>query len=263
VLGMGGFASGPGGLAARILGVPLVIHEQNSVPGTTNRILAKLARRVMVAFPGALPRGEWCGNPVRSDIYELPSPRHRATQHNGQGQPHVLVLGGSLGARAINQLIPKAIAKMPGPVRPVIRHQCGRAHVESTERDYLESHVVAQVEPFIEDMAEAYGWADLVVCRAGALTISELTTAGLMSLLIPYPHAIDDHQTRNAEWLVDAGVAEMVAERELSPEWLAQNLERLLQDREALVTGGEKARSMACPEASERVAEACLEVCRA
>ncbi|MGS2723636.1 undecaprenyldiphospho-muramoylpentapeptide beta-N-acetylglucosaminyltransferase [Porticoccus sp. GXU_MW_L64] len=260
VLGMGGFASGPGGLAARLLGIPVVIHEQNAVAGTTNRWLAKLARRVMEAFPGSLPKGDHCGNPVRREIIDLPEPGQRL-QRNGD-TPNLLVLGGSLGAQAINEVLPQAIARLPRKEWPNIWHQTGRDKAVVTAEAYREVGVEAHVVPFIDDMAEAYGWADLVLCRAGALTVSELAAAGVGSILIPFPHAIDDHQTKNGQWLVDNNAARQIQQAQLSPEKLAVELQQLLGERQQLITMAENARALARPGAICAVADACEEVCK-
>ena len=260
VLGMGGFASGPGGLAARLLGIPVVIHEQNAVAGTTNRWLARIATKVMEAFPNSLPpslrhKGQHCGNPVRREIAELPAPAQRFTR-NGD-RPHLLVLGGSLGAQAINEVLPLAISRLPRQEWPRIWHQTGRDRAAVTAEQYNDLGIEAQIVPFIDDMAEAYGWADLVVCRAGALTVSELASAGVGSVLIPYPHAIDDHQTKNGQWLVGKGAAELMPQAQMSPEKLAVGLQRLLSDRNQLLAMAEGARALAQPNAACAVADAC------
>ena len=259
VLGLGGFASGPGGLAARLLGLPLVIHEQNAVAGTTNKLLAKIASRVLEAFPGALPRGEWTGNPVRNDIVRLAGPEQRIAQ--GDRALRLLVLGGSLGALAINKQVPEALSLLPDNQQLEVRHQCGKAHVAVTEEAYQTAEVKAQVTPFIDDMAEAYGWADMVICRAGALTVSELAAAGVGSLLIPYPHAIDDHQTRNGEWLVKQGAAELIQQENLTAEKLATLLQQWMGDKEKLRAMALSARRLAKPAVAEAIADICMEVC--
>ncbi len=260
VLGLGGFASGPGGIAAKILGIPLVIHEQNAIAGTTNRLLGKVANRVLEAFPGALPGGEWTGNPVRPEISALPTPEMRiATPDRPR---HLLVLGGSLGALAINQIVPQALALLPMSERPEIRHQSGKAHQQVTEDSYAQAGVQARVEPFIGDMAEAYGWADMVICRSGALTVSELAAAGVASVLIPFPYAIDDHQTYNGQWLVDGQSALLIQQTELSAEKLAELLQSWLVDGERLKKMAVNARKLSKPHVAERVADICEEVCR-
>jgi len=260
VLGLGGFASGPGGVAARLLGLPLVIHEQNAIAGTTNKLLAKIASRVLTAFPDALPRGEWVGNPVRKEIVALPLPEKRIAQ---DGRPlRLLILGGSLGAQAINQQVPAALAMLEESQRPEVRHQCGKKHLPETEKTYGEAVVVASIEPFIADMAEAYGWADMVICRAGALTISELAAAGVGALLVPYPHAIDDHQTRNGEWLVKHDAAVLIQQVDLTAEKLAALLSEWLVDRKKLQSMATNARQLAKAGVAETVADICMEVCR-
>ena len=261
VLGMGGFASGPGGLAARALGLPLVIHEQNRVPGMTNLWLARIATRVFEAFPGSFPpkrRAIVTGNPVRRAIAELPAPRERFAGRNGPGR--LLVVGGSLGAKALNETVPAALALIPENERPQVRHQAGQQTLEIARDAYAIAGVEAEVTPFITDMADAYGWADLVVCRAGALTVSELAAAGVGSILVPYPHAVDDHQTGNARYLADAGAGRLVDQRDLTADGLAQQLRELLSDRTALLALAEAARAHANPDAAERIATACWEL---
>lgn len=258
VLGLGGFASGPGGLAARILGKPLVIHEQNAVAGTTNRWLAKLAKRRLEAFPNSLANAEQVGNPVRAEITRLPEPQTRLQEHSGK--PRLLVLGGSLGALKLNTLLPEALAGMSLEARPEVRHQTGRKHIDVTLQSYRDQDVEARVEAFIDDMADAYGWADLVVCRAGALTVSEITAAGVAAFFVPFPFAIDDHQSKNAGWLVDNEAAVMKQEQELSVALLQQELQHLLTSPARLRAMAVNARRLALPDAADRVAKICLEV---
>ncbi|NCA68548.1 MAG: undecaprenyldiphospho-muramoylpentapeptide beta-N-acetylglucosaminyltransferase [Sphingobacteriia bacterium] len=266
VLGMGGFASGPGGLAARALGLPLVIHEQNFIPGMTNQWLARIATRVFEAFPATFPasRGALtCGNPVRQSILSLPPPRARwagrdATAKTGAGR--LLVLGGSLGAQALNEMVPRALAELPHELRPSVRHQAGERTLETARAVYAEVGVAAEVIPFIHDMAEAYAWADVVVCRAGALTVSELAAAGVASILVPYPFAVDDHQVGNARFLADAGAARLIIQRDLTVSGLAAVLKELLGHPETLLTMAERARARARPDAVTRIAQACWEV---
>ncbi len=260
VIGLGGYASGPGGLAARLLGIPLVIHEQNAVAGTTNRILSRIAARVLQGFPGAFPAGEVTGNPVRADIASLPSPEARDV--GGHRPLRLLVLGGSLGAQAINEMVPGALALLADPAVVEVRHQCGRRHGETTGAAYREAGVAAAIEPFIGDMAEAYGWADFVVCRAGALTVSELAAAGVGALLIPFPAAIDDHQTRNGEWLVAGGAALLIQQRDLTPQRLAELLAELAEHPAKMTEMAVNARALAIGDAGRRVADVCLEVMR-
>ncbi len=257
VLGMGGFVAGPGGVAAWLARRPLCIHEQNAVAGLTNRLLARIARRVACAFPAAFPgrRVVVTGNPVREEIAALPAPAERWAGR--RGPLRLLVLGGSLGARALNLTVPAALGRLPAGGRPLVRHQTGRGKLEETRAAYAEAGVEGELEEFLEEMAEAYGWADLVVCRAGALTISELAAAGVGALLVPYPHAVDDHQTRNGAWLVEAGAARMIDQRELDAERLAAELAAL--DRPALLAMAEAARAVARPNAAAELAEICLE----
>lgn len=263
VLGLGGFASGPGGLAAWLLRKPLVIHEQNAVAGTTNRLLAQIATRVLEAFPGSLPGGQPCGNPVREAISDLPEPQSRDVgelEIAGRRAPRLLILGGSLGALAINQIIPASVARLASAMRPEIRHQSGRDHLEATRDAYRDAGVSADTTAFIDDMAEAYAWADLAVCRAGALTVSELAAAGLGSILIPFPHAIDDHQTVNGNWLVEHQAAILIQQSDLSETDLAVLFTELFSDRERLLAMARAARRLRLPEATAAVADACLEV---
>lgn len=263
VVGFGGFASGPGGLAAFLMRKPLVIHEQNAIAGTTNRLLMRLTRHQLMAFPGALPVGELVGNPVRDTILALPEPRARySTRSAEKARIRLLILGGSLGARAINQLVPRALAELPVDDRPDVWHQAGKAHAEETLATYLEHQVNARVDAFIEDMASAYAWADVIVCRAGALTIAELTAVGVAALLIPLPTAIDDHQTWNARYLKDSEAALVFAQADLSEEKLATLLLTELRDRTLLLAMAENAHRLAMADASARMADYCLEVLR-
>lgn len=260
ILGMGGFASGPGAVAARLLGIPLVIHEQNAVAGLTNRLSARMAKRVLEAFGGAFSRmnihTESVGNPVRGPILALPAPAERFAKR--QGPLRVLVVGGSLGAQRINELLPEVLAALPADARPEVWHQTGRNHHDATVARYEALGVTARVVPFIEQMDEAYGWADWVICRAGALTVSELAIAGLPALLVPFPWAVDDHQTGNARFLEQAGAAWLIQQKDLTPDALSALLQQ--QDRAALLARAEKAKAIARPDASARVAEICLEI---
>lgn len=268
VIGFGGFASGPGGLAARISGKRLVIHEQNAVAGTTNRMLAKLASKVLAAFPDAFKNGvgksaDVVGNPVRNNIQNLDAVSARYQSRADDNQPiHLLVLGGSLGAKAINELVPIAIAQLPAQSRPIIWHQAGKNHAEVTAALYKQHGVSAKVEPFIEDMSAAYAWADMVICRAGALTVCELMAAGVASILIPLPSAIDDHQTYNAKHLSDVGAGISLMQKELTAEKLAALLLTELADRQHLASMAEKAQQLAMPQSAVRVADICEEVAR-
>lgn len=258
VLSMGGYVAGPGGLAAWLLRRPLLVHEQNRVAGFTNRKLAGLAKRVLAGFADVLPQAEWVGNPVRDAIAALPLPAQRMADRSGR--PRLLVLGGSLGARALNLTVPQALAQLTPAQRPEVVHQCGTRGLDEARAAYAKAGVEAQVVAFIDDMAGSYEWADLAVCRAGALTLAELTAAGLGAVLVPFPHAVDDHQTRNAEALVAIGAAVVMQESELDIQILAQRLESLLGDRGRLLAMAEAARTLAKPDAAQVIARACMEV---
>lgn len=255
VLAFGGFASGPGGLAARTLGLPLIVHEQNRAPGLTNRVLARFARRVLTGFPGTFPApAEAVGNPVREAIAALPDPLRR--MQGRSGAVRVLVLGGSQGARGLNLAVPKALA---GWMNLEIRHQCGEKLQAEARAAYAEAKLKASIEPFITDMAEAYGWADLVIARAGASTLAELCAAGLGSVLVPFPGAVDDHQARNAEYLAEGGAAVWLRQTDTLASSLAEVLKPLLGDRRRLLDMARAARALALPAAAERVADIALE----
>jgi UDP-N-acetylglucosamine--N-acetylmuramyl-(pentapeptide) pyrophosphoryl-undecaprenol N-acetylglucosamine transferase len=257
VLGMGGFAAGPGGFAAWMTKRPLVIHEQNAAAGLTNRLLARLARRVLEAFPQTFSGARTVGNPVRRGFAELPDPQQRIAAR--EGSAHLLVLGGSQGARALNEMVPAALAQLPEASRPLVRHQAGRT-LEVAKAAYGAAEVEADVTAFIDDMPAAYSWADLVVCRAGASTVAELAAAGCAAILVPFPHAVDDHQTRNGEYLVRAGAAVLVQEKDLNPSRLAALLGELLNDRVRLAAMAQRARAAAWPNAVDAIAESCLEL---
>ncbi len=259
VLGMGGFAAGPGGLAAWLLRRPLLIHEQNAVPGLTNRLLAPLARVVMEAFPHSFGRRTGAvltGNPLRA---ELAAARPRPSAHDPL---RILVVGGSLGARALNEAVPAALARLAATRPLAIRHQSGPDHHAAAVTRYREVGLEAEVLPYLEDMATAYQWADLAVCRAGAMTVAELAVSGLPAVLVPFPHAVDDHQTANARYLSDAGAALLLPQDELDAATLAARLEALLAGDGELARMAAAARSRAFPEATQRVAERCLEAAR-
>ncbi|WP_263142357.1 undecaprenyldiphospho-muramoylpentapeptide beta-N-acetylglucosaminyltransferase [Pseudomonas sp. RIT-PI-AD] len=260
VLGMGGYVTGPGGLAAKLKGAPLVIHEQNAVAGTANRSLAPFATRICEAFPDTFAnsdRRRTTGNPVREELF-IDSAREALAGR----RPHLLILGGSLGAEPLNRLLPEALAKLPAEHRPTIFHQAGKRHDHSTAARYRELGIEAEVAPFIEDMAKAYAWADLVVCRAGALTVSELAAAGLPSFLVPLPQAIDDHQSRNAEYLAKEGAAFLLPQHATDADRLAAQLTEVLMQPEKLEAMGVIARRLAKPDATRQVVDICLEVAR-
>jgi UDP-N-acetylglucosamine--N-acetylmuramyl-(pentapeptide) pyrophosphoryl-undecaprenol N-acetylglucosamine transferase len=259
VLGAGGFASGPGGIAAWLARIPLLVHEQNATAGLTNRCLARVATQVFEAFPGSFGRrikAVCIGNPVRPEIAAIAPPEKRFAGRTGPIR--LLVLGGSQGAQRLNALLPQALARMAPEARPEVRHQAGERGFELTRRAYGELKVDATVVAFIDDMAAAYAWSDLAVCRAGALTISELQAAGLAAVLIPFPAAVDDHQTKNAEVLVRIGAARLVQERDLDADVLSRLITELAADRACLRAMAHAARSSAITDAAARLADSCL-----
>lgn len=259
VLGMGGFVTGPGGVASWMMRIPLLVHEQNAVAGLTNCLLVRFARVVMQAFPNTFAekvQAQVTGNPVRVDIAALPSPAERFA--NRQGPLRVLVIGGSLGALALNETVPAAIAKLAADAQVEVRHQCGSKTHEQTLQFYKDAGVEASIEPFIEDMAKAYAWADLVICRAGALTIAELAAAGVGSVLVPFPYAVDDHQTINAHFLEQNGAAILIQQHELDADVLAGVLQEFMGSRQRLLSMAVAARQQARPDATETVAKYCM-----
>jgi len=259
VLGMGGYITFPGGLMAALLRRPLVIHEQNSIAGLSNKVLARIAQKTLSGFPAVLPKAIWCGNPVRSSIAGLPDPQTRYAARSGR--LNVLVVGGSLGARALNEAMPQALALLPEEIRPSIVHQTGKQHFAAVQELYRQAGVPADIRPFLDDMAGSYANADVVICRAGALTIAELAAAGVASILIPFPFAVDDHQTHNARFLSERGAAVLLPQTELSAEKLAQLLRGL--DREKLAAMAQQARGVAKADAAQQVAQVCAELAEA
>jgi UDP-N-acetylglucosamine--N-acetylmuramyl-(pentapeptide) pyrophosphoryl-undecaprenol N-acetylglucosamine transferase len=256
VLGMGGFAAFPGGLMTKLLGKPLVIHEQNSVAGLTNKVLAKVANRVLAAFPAAFgKKAGLVGNPVRADIVAVPSPESRFAGRTGALR--LLVVGGSLGAQALNEFIPQAVATMPADKRPQIIHQAGVKHIDALNENYKKAGVTAETRAFIDDMASMYAWADFVICRSGALTVAEISVVGLGSLMVPFPHAVDDHQTTNALYLVESGAAFLVQQKALSVETLAGIISGL--GRDECLSMAIKAKMLGKPKATVDVAKICME----
>jgi UDP-N-acetylglucosamine--N-acetylmuramyl-(pentapeptide) pyrophosphoryl-undecaprenol N-acetylglucosamine transferase len=260
VVGLGGFVTGPGGVAAWLTGRPLLIHEQNAVAGFTNRTLAHyFAREVLEAFPGSFGgrvRARAIGNPVRRDIIAVPPPAARFAGRSGPIR--ILVIGGSQGAARLNEVVPQGLKRAAGQVSFEVRHQAGEKWIESGRESYAKAGVQADVRAFIENMGEAYGWADLVICRSGALTVSELAAVGVGAILVPFPAAVDDHQTHNAGYLVKAGAAVLIPQSELTPERLATELRRLAASRDTLREMAEKARSLGRPEAADDLATSCL-----
>ena len=255
VLGMGGFAAFPGGMKAWMLNKPLVIHEQNSVAGLTNKVLKQIANSTLSAFPSAFGGGAvLVGNPVRADLTVLESPKSRYAQHSGPLR--LLVIGGSLGAAALNEVLPKALASMPSDARPVVIHQAGEKQIAALQANYLAAGVTAETKAYINNMAAVYAWADLVICRAGAMTIAELACVGVASILVPFPHAVDDHQTTNAQYLSDQQAAILVQQTEFTVSKAAELITSF--SREKCVAMAENAKKLAKPNATEEVAKVCM-----
>lgn len=271
VLGVGGYVTFPGGMMASLFNCPLMIHEQNSVAGLSNRALAVVADRVLTGFPRAFEEKivspiakmlkpsaavEWTGNPVRREIATIVEPSTRYRERSGALS--VLVVGGSLGAQALNEAVPKAIGLLQPGKRPQVIHQAGAKHIDDLRANYAAAAVEADIRPFIDDMASAYKNCDLLICRAGALTVAEICAAGVASILVPFPHAVDDHQTANARFLSDSGAAVLIPQAELTPQRLADLIKQFT--REQLEKMATKARAFAKPEATEHVAKACMEL---
>jgi len=256
VLGLGGYVAFPGGMMASLLNRPLALHEQNAIAGLANRVLSQVSDKVMVAFPDALKGAEWTGNPVRAEIAAIAPPEKRFESRHGQIR--ILVVGGSLGAQALNEALPRAISLLPE--KPRVVHQAGEKHLESLKANYLAARVEGELVAFIDDMARRYAEADLVICRAGAVTIAELSAGGMASILVPFPHAVDDHQTANAKFLSDRGAAILIQQRDLSPQKLAGLIGSL--DRAKLLDMAKKARALGKPDAARIVAERCMEIAK-
>lgn len=263
VLGMGGYITFPAGVMTALSGRPLVLHEQNSIAGLANKVLAKLARRVLVAFPNALPNAEWTGNPIREELARVLAPKERYAARSGP--LNVLVVGGSLGAAALNEVVPRAVALLAPGERPRIVHQAGAKHIDALRANYeaagLQPGDALQLVPFIDDMAKAYEAADLVICRSGAMTVAEIAAVGVAALFVPFPYAVDDHQTTNARFLSEEGGAVLVQQRDLSAEKLADWLRS--QSRASLSAMAERSRALAKPDATDRVAQVCAAVAQA
>jgi UDP-N-acetylglucosamine--N-acetylmuramyl-(pentapeptide) pyrophosphoryl-undecaprenol N-acetylglucosamine transferase len=264
VLGMGGYITFPAGLMTALSGRPLVLHEQNSIAGLANKVLAKVAKRVLVAFPNALPNAEWTGNPIREELARTLTPKARYAQRSGP--LNLLVFGGSLGAAALNEVVPRALAMLAPQERPHVVHQAGAKHIDALKANYAEAGLLAangeeadvQLVPFIDDMTSAYAKADLVICRSGAMTVSEIAAVGVAAFFVPFPFAVDDHQTTNAAFLADHGAALVVQQRDLTAEGLVAWLRS--QTRESLAEMAERSRSLAKPDATEQVAQICATV---
>lgn len=267
VLGMGGFVAGPGGLVASLMGIPVVIHEQNAVAGLTNKLLSKFSKKILEGFPQTFPKSATAtkqnkiiaiGNPVRKEITAIAPPEKRLAGRDSAIR--LLIIGGSLGAQALNEIVPQALAELGENIRPKVRHQAGKGKDATTQADYKAVGVDALVTPFIEDMSEAYEWADLIICRAGALTIAEVAAAGLASILVPYPYAVDDHQTANGAYLSDNGAAILMQQTEFNKDSASKVLQSLLTDREKIVSMSIKARKLAKPTATDEVAAICAQL---
>ncbi|VAW69870.1 UDP-N-acetylglucosamine--N-acetylmuramyl-(pentapeptide) pyrophosphoryl-undecaprenol N-acetylglucosamine transferase [hydrothermal vent metagenome] len=255
VLGMGGFVSAPGGLMAWLINIPLLIHEQNAIPGMSNRLLSKIANKVMQAFPDSFNKqSQYVGNPVRREIIELAAPEERNKER--QGALRLLVFGGSLGAMRLNEIVPQMCAQLINDEPLVIKHQAGPGHFDQTKQNYAKLNVKAEVLEYIDNMAEMYAWADLVICRAGAMTIAEIAAAGVASVLVPYPYAVDDHQTFNAKYLSDSGAAILIKQEDMSVASLLEILKGI--DREKTLMMSIKARQLGMPDSTHLVTDACL-----
>jgi UDP-N-acetylglucosamine--N-acetylmuramyl-(pentapeptide) pyrophosphoryl-undecaprenol N-acetylglucosamine transferase len=253
---MGGYVAFPGGVVSALRAKPLVLHEQNAIAGMTNRYLSHLARRVLSGFPGAIPGAEVVGNPVRKEVVRLPDPSERYGQRSGPLR--VLVVGGSLGATALNTVLPQAFAQMQPQAQPIVTHQAGAQHIEALERAYADAGVEAKCVAFIDDMATALGQTDLLICRAGAMTVAEVSAAGVAALFVPFPFAVDDHQTANAKFLTDAGAGWVLQQKDMTAEGVAQWLS--LRTRDELNAVAQRARAHAQPHAAQRIADICEEL---
>jgi len=254
VLGMGGYVAFPGGMMASLLARPLAVHEQNAIAGLANRVLAAVADKAMVAFPGALKKAEWTGNPVRAEIAGIAAPEERFTGRSGPLR--LLVVGGSLGAQALNEAVPRALALLRREERPQVVHQAGEKHLDALRANYAAAGVAGELVAFIDDMAQRYAESDLVLCRAGATTVAELSAGGVASILVPFPHAVDDHQSANAAFLAERGAAILLPQPEMTPDRLAALLRSL--DRARLLDMARKARALGKPDAARMVAERCM-----
>jgi UDP-N-acetylglucosamine--N-acetylmuramyl-(pentapeptide) pyrophosphoryl-undecaprenol N-acetylglucosamine transferase len=267
IVGCGGFVAAPGGIAARLLGKKLLVHEQNAVAGSTNRLLNKLAHQTLEAFPNTLPNACHVGNPIRAEIIALNNIELNKKRSSSTSSLNIMVMGGSLGAKAINETAPGAFACLLAEIKKTdalltvnVWHQTGKGKHAGVNAFYTDNHISAQVTEFIDDIETAYRWADLVICRAGALTVSEVSIAGLPAIFIPFPYAIDDHQTKNAHWLVTNGAALTEQQSGLTARRLAELLTSLLQDEQRLICMGKKAKELSLPKATKQVADICEEV---
>ncbi len=259
VIGLGGYITFPGGMMGVLLGKPLVLHEQNSVAGMANRVLAEVADRVFTAFPDVMRKARWIGNPLRADFLRQPPPHERFAGRTGPLR--VLVVGGSLGAQALNDIVPKALALMPAGERPIVLHQSGARQIDQLRANYAAAGVEAELTPFVEDTAQAFAAADLVICRAGASTVTEIAAVGAAAVYVPFPHAVDDHQTTNARFIVDAGGGWLVQQRDLTAEGLASLIQGT--DRQELLRKAQAAQTVARTSATADMVQACEELAKA
>ena len=259
VIGLGGYITFPGGMMGVLLGKPLVLHEQNSVAGMANRVLAEVADRVFTAFPDVMRKARWIGNPLRADFLRQPPPQERFAGRTGPLR--VLVVGGSLGAQALNDIVPKALALMPAGERPIVLHQSGAKQIDQLRANYAAAGVEAELTPFVEDTARAFAAADLVICRAGASTVTEIAAVGAAAVYVPFPHAVDDHQTTNARFIVDAGGGWLVQQRDLTAEGLASLIRGT--DRQELLRKAQAAQTVARTSATADMVQACEELAKA
>ena len=255
VVGLGGYISFPGGLMAVLLGKPLVLHEQNSVAGMASKVLAVVASRVFTAFPNVFAKGQWVGNPLRAEFLNQAGPQARFAGRTGPLK--VLVVGGSLGARALNTVVPQALALIPVDQRPVVTHQAGEKQIDALRANYAAANVQATLTPFIDNTAQAFADADLVICRAGASTVTEISAVGAAAVFVPFPSAVDDHQTTNARFLVEQGAAWLLPQTELTPQVLADLLQKT--ERSTLLQRGLAAKNMQQLHATDAVVAACEE----
>ncbi|PIF39642.1 UDP-N-acetylglucosamine-N-acetylmuramylpentapeptide N-acetylglucosamine transferase [Delftia sp. 60] len=256
VVGLGGYISFPGGMMAVLAGKPLVLHEQNSVAGMANKVLASVSHRIFTAFPNVFPKGRWVGNPLRQAFTEQPAPEQRFAGRSGPLR--LLVVGGSLGARALNEIVPQALALIPADVRPVVLHQSGAAQIDALRANYAAAGVAAELTPFIDDTARAFAEADVIVCRAGASTVTEIAAVGAAAIYVPFPSAVDDHQTTNARFLVDAGGGWLMQQSALTAQSLAEMLQNM--QRATLLERAGKAKKMQKTDATAEVVAACEEL---
>ncbi len=258
VIGLGGYITFPAGMMGVLLGKPLVLHEQNSVAGMANKVLAGVADRVYSAFPGAMKKAQWVGNPLRAAFLQQPTPAQRFAGRSGPLR--LLVVGGSLGAKALNDTVPRALALIPAAQRPQVTHQSGAAQIDALRASYAAAGVLAELTPFIEDTAQAFAAADLIVCRAGASTVTEIAAVGAAAVFVPFPAAVDDHQTTNARFLVDQGAGLLLPQKDMNPEQLAELLQTT--DRATLLRWAERAQQLAKTDATAQVVAACEELAR-